>query len=105
MCVIFWVYNKTMRIEFDPNKSMDNERQRGLPFTLVSGFDWDGALVAEDLRGPYPERRFQATGMIAYRLYVVIFTPLADGIRVISFRKANFREVKRHGVAETKRTG
>ena len=33
-------------------------------------------------------------GLIGDRLHVVVFTPVNGGVRVISFRKANKREVK-----------
>jgi uncharacterized protein len=45
------------------------------------------------LRKNYPERRFVATGWLAARLHIVCFSPLDNGVRVISFRKANAREV------------
>lgn len=83
-----------MRIEFDPDKSTRNARERGLPFDLASEFDFSTALVTEDRRGDYPERRFVALGYIGRRLHVLCFTPIAGGIRVISFRKANSREAK-----------
>lgn len=85
-----------MRIEFDPNKSATNARTWALPFELVAELDWSGALVSEDTRKPYPERRFVALAPLAGRLHVVCFTPVPGGIRVISFRKANAREVQRH---------
>ena len=34
--------------------------------------------------------------MVAGRVHAVVFTETATGIRVISFRKANNREVKRY---------
>lgn len=43
-----------------------------------------------------PERRFVALGLVGQRIHVVCFTPIDGGIRVISFRKANAREVRRH---------
>ena len=64
--------------------------------TLVGTFDWDSALLAEDTRLEYPERRFVAVGYIGDRLHVVCFTPIEGGVRVISFRKANDREVRRY---------
>ena len=88
-----------MKIKFDQNKSDRNARERGLPFDLVSGFDWETALVAEDIRHAYPERRFVAFGFTGTRLHVVCFTPIEGGIRVISFRKANQREVRRYETA------
>ncbi|MBZ9539793.1 BrnT family toxin [Modicisalibacter tunisiensis] len=85
-----------MRIDFDPDKSARNERERGLPFTAVERLDWEGALYTEDTRHDYPERRFVALGLIGQRVHVVCFTPVDGGIRVISFRKANAREVRRY---------
>jgi uncharacterized DUF497 family protein len=86
-----------VRIEFDPEKSERNVRERGLPFDLASEFDFSTALVTEDRRSDYPERRFVALGFIGRRLHVLCFTPIPGGIRVISFRKANSREVKAYG--------
>ncbi len=86
-----------MPIEFDPAKSEKNAAERGLPFSMVVEFDFDTAEVTEDTRRAYPERRFVAAGYIGARLHVVCFTPIKGGIRVISFRKANQREVKHHG--------
>ena len=91
-----------MIIDFDPAKSAKNDIGRGLPFELVEDFDWDSGLFAEDLRNTYPERRFEAIGLIADRLFVLVFTPIVGGVRVISFRKANPREVKRYEQAQDK---
>ncbi|WP_280553747.1 BrnT family toxin [Halomonas sp. 25-S5] len=85
-----------MIIDFDPAKSARNERERGLPFTAVERFDWEGALFSEDHRFEYPERRFVALGKIGQRVHVVCITPIEEGIRVISLRKANPREVRRY---------
>ena len=65
-----------VRIEFDPDKSDKNGQMRDLPFDRVAELDFTTALVAEDLRHPYGERRFQAIGRIGPRLYVVVFTPI-----------------------------
>lgn len=85
-----------MKIEFDPAKSEKNRAERGLPFDLVAEFDIATALAWEDTRFPYPERRFVAMNHIGDRLYVVCFALIEGGIRVISFRKANDREVRRY---------
>ena len=84
-----------MQIEFDhPAKSDRNARERGLPFERAAEFDFAGAMIRRDTRKPYPEVRYVALGMLGGRLHVLCFTPVAGGIRVISFRKANSREVK-----------
>lgn len=90
-----------MEITFDLTKNERNIRERGLPFELVRNLDWNAALVAEDMRTTYPERRFEAIAPVGDRLHVVIFTPTDDGVRVISFRKANFREVRRYAKAQS----
>ena len=85
-----------MKIEFDPEKSKKNSQNRGLPFDQASEFDWETANYSEDIRQLYSERRFVAMGYIGERLHVICFTPIFGGIRIISFRKANLREVKRY---------
>jgi uncharacterized DUF497 family protein len=37
-----------------------------------------------------------AIGYIGLRLHVLCFTPIDGGVRIISLRKANQREVKRY---------
>jgi len=83
-----------MKIEFDPVKSQRNGRERGLPLDRVVDFDWEGALYREDDRRVYPERRFVAIGALAERLHVLCFTPVPGGVRIISLRRANAREVR-----------
>mgnify|MGYP005609295071 CR=1 FL=1 len=85
-----------MRIEFDPAKNAVNIRDRGLAFELAEEFDFSTAWIVQDLRHSYPEVRFQALSFIDQRLYMLVFSPNFDGIRVISFRKANKREVKQY---------
>jgi hypothetical protein len=85
-----------VRIEFDPAKNGTNIRERGLSFERVAEFDFAGATVTQDVRKAYPEARFVALGMLDARLHVLCFTPVAGGVRVISFRKANAREVRDH---------
>lgn len=83
-----------MKIEFDAVKSEKNSRERNLPFHLAENFDWGTALYAEDDRRSYPESRFISIGYLEDRLHVLCFTPIQGGVRIISFRKANDREVR-----------
>lgn len=85
-----------MRISYDPVKNARNIRERGLSFDSAADFVFDTAMYAVDERQEYGETRFIAIGMLADRLHVLCFTEEPDGIRVISFRKANAREVKRY---------
>jgi uncharacterized DUF497 family protein len=83
-------------ISFDAAKSERNIATRGLSFELAVEFEWRSALIVEDKRRDYGERRFQALGQIDSRLHMLVFTPRASKAHVISLRKANLREVKRY---------
>lgn len=85
-----------MKIEFDPAKNEKNIRERGLSFERVAEFDFDAVRYREDMRRDYGEIRWQAYGFLDGRLHMVVFVEVPGGIRVISFRKANKREVKRY---------
>jgi Uncharacterized protein conserved in bacteria len=85
-----------MQIEYDPTKNDKNIRERGLSFEMVEHFDFETAVLWLDVRKTYPEVRISALGILAGRVYSLVFAETAKGIRVISFRKANNREVKRY---------
>lgn len=85
-----------MDFSFDPAKDARNVALRGLSFARAAEFDWDTALITEDRRADYGERRFQALGYIAGRLHTLVFTQRAGLIHVISLRRANKRETRRH---------
>ena len=93
---VFCMYTLPVRISYDPAKNERNIRHRGLSFDSVADFSFETAVYAVDRRKDYGETRFVAVGMLAERRHVPCFTEEPDGIRVISFRKANAREVKRH---------
>ena len=86
-----------MKVTFDPKKNADNIRERQLSFDEVSKLEWLNAVILEDVRKDYGEHRYRVFGYIDERLYAVVFTPREDAVHVISFRKANIREVKRYG--------
>jgi uncharacterized DUF497 family protein len=85
-----------MKIDFDPIKSEQNIRLRSLSFDRAGDFDWKTAIYYEDNRMDYPEDRIIALGFLGVRLHVICFTPIDGGVRIISFRKANRREVRCH---------
>ena len=90
-----------MKISYDLTKNERNIRNRGLSFDAVSGFDFETALIEIDNRIEYGEVRYVALGKLDDRLHVLCFTETEDGIRVVSFRKANLREVNRYAKAQT----
>ena len=79
----------SLRVTYDPAKNDWNIRTRGLAFDSARDFDFETALVAIDRRREYGETRYIAIGMLGTRLHVLCFAETQDGIRVISFRKAN----------------
>lgn len=85
-----------MEITYDPIKNQRNITERNLPFDLVSDFDFAAALIWQDTRKTYPEIRFSALGLMDGRVHSLVFTETPTGIRIISFRKANKREVQRY---------
>jgi uncharacterized DUF497 family protein len=85
-----------MSISYDSSKNQRNIEKHGLDFKRVSDLDWDKAWIYEDERNEYNEVRYIAYSTLGGRLHFVCFTETEKSIRVISFRKANDREVKRY---------
>lgn len=85
-----------MAIDYDPAKNARNIAERGLPFNRVARFDFESALFSVDTRRDYGETRRRALGFIDGRLHALVFVETERGIRVISLRKANKREVRRY---------
>ena len=87
-----------MQFEWDEVKSEVCFRQRGFDFAYAARafFDPD-RLVHADTRRLYGEDRYQLLGKIEQRLFVVVYTPRKDAMRIISARTANQREVAHYG--------
>ena len=83
-----------MSIEFDTEKSRRNLEIRGFDFSLAEDFEWDSAIIREDRRKNYGEKRFLALGFIGLRLFHITYTVRKGRYRIISLRKANKREAK-----------
>jgi uncharacterized DUF497 family protein len=81
-----------MLLSYDPAKSQRNEAERGLAFDLAEEFDWSTALIVEDRRKDYEERRYQALGAIGEHLPMLVFTPRGSVVHVLSLRRPNQRE-------------
>ena len=81
-------------LTWDEIKAEANLAKHGVSFALARQFDWDTAVTIEDQRRDYGESRFSSTGYIGTRLYVLVFTPRGNDLRVISLRKANRRDVR-----------
>lgn len=86
-----------MLFEWDEAKSDACWNDRGFDFAYAANAFFDPERqVSQDTRHSYGENRYQLTGMIEGRLFVVVYTPRAQSYRIISARKANAREVHRY---------
>jgi uncharacterized DUF497 family protein len=86
-----------MEITYDVVKNLRNVKERGLSFERAADMDLSTAAILVDDRKAYGEIRYVAINYIDGRLHVLCFTESENCIRIISLRKANTREAKRHG--------
>jgi len=80
--------------EWDESKRRSNLAKHGVDFANVGGFEWSSAVIREDRRRNYGERRWRALGRIGDRLHTLIYTERADRTRLISLRKSKKQEVE-----------
>ncbi len=90
-----------MKLTFDQHKNGVNLAKHGLALELAEELDWDTLECKPDTRREYGEPRQIGYAIAGDRLYCVVFVDRpADAPaerRIISFRKANNREVKSYG--------
>jgi hypothetical protein len=86
-----------MEFDWDERKRAANLEKHGLDFADVAFLAWETARVLVDDRRDYGEVRYRAMGLFKGRLHFVAFAIRAEKIRVISFRRANEKEVRRYG--------
>ena len=88
-----------MRIAFDPGKDARNREKHGVSLTFgAEVLANPDRLNALDVRFAQVEERFVAYGLVGKRVWVCVFVfAVRDEVyRIISVRKANGRETKRH---------
>lgn len=86
-----------MQIDFDPNKDETNRFKHGISLALAAAIDWDDGYYWFDPRWTHLEDRRVGFVTLDGRLHVVVFVDRDDARRIISLRRANKREVIRHG--------
>ncbi|WP_413893986.1 BrnT family toxin [Candidatus Skiveiella danica] len=83
-----------MQFEWDDSKSELCFRQRGFDFAYAAQAFFDPMrIIRPDDRHSYGEERYQLMGKIEQRLFVIVYTPRQQAMRIISARKANQREM------------
>jgi uncharacterized DUF497 family protein len=86
-----------MELEWDEAKDAENRRKHGLSLAAAARLDWEASPVEPDLRRDYGEPRWRVAGLLDGRLHVCVFTLRKGRRRIISLRKANLRERRKHG--------
>lgn len=84
--------------EWDEAKRRKNLAKHGVDCDLIYGFDWNTAVIRQDIRKDYQEARFQAIAPIGDRIFFMVFTVRGNQIRIISLRKANSKEIQRYAI-------
>jgi uncharacterized protein len=91
--------------EADDSKATANLDKHGLPLSAAQLL-FDGPFIEEeDQRNEYGESRFVATGPVARfgdRICVAVYTWRGPVRRIISFRKANDREIRKYQANNTR---
>ena len=90
-------YIVAVRYVFDPAKDKINPAKHGVSLALAEVLFAGPHLSMTDDRFEYGEIRAVAFGLINGRLFAFVYADREAERRVISFRKANKREVKRYG--------
>ena len=85
-----------MEIEFNPNKNIANIEKHGISMVDAENLEWELLLAEEDTRYEYDEIRMIGYVPIGCRVFCVVYTDRGNVRRIISFRKANKREVKKY---------
>jgi hypothetical protein len=85
-----------LAIIYDPRKNARNIRERGLSFDRAAELDFTAALLEEDTRRNYGERRMRALAFLDGRLHSLVYVHVGADTRVISFRRASKKEGKRY---------
>lgn len=85
-----------MKLSYDSAKNDANIEKHGLSLAEAKLLEWDTALDWIDGRKNYGEERRVALALMKQRLHCIVYVELKIGIRVISLRKANIREVERY---------
>jgi hypothetical protein len=81
-----------MRFLWDAAKAERNLAKHGISFEEAWEFDWEGAIVVDRSRREDGESRQAAIGILRGRVWTLIFTDRPEGVRIISFRRANAAE-------------
>lgn len=81
---------------FDAAKDLANQLKHGISLRLAEFADWEAARLQPDTRRDYGELRLVCLVPIGDRVHVAVVVPRDHTLRIVSLRKANYREVDRY---------
>jgi uncharacterized protein len=81
-----------MKYEFDPEKSIANQKKQGIDFLQAQAI-WDDADFIEIPLKTADEQRFMLIGMIEGKIWSEIITYRGESIRIISVRRSRKEEI------------
>jgi uncharacterized protein len=103
-CIYIYIYNKPVKIEFDPNKDRANQAKHGVGFDEAeSCLDDPFAYAVEDVSARGEQRFFVLGESHKNRLLVVVTTQRGEAVRIISAwpanksQKVNYENKKNNG--------
>lgn len=86
-----------MQYEWDEQKRRVNLEKHGEDFGDAVLLDWSRAHIIPDTRHDYGEPRYAAfVPRNDARLMCLVFSPRGRNMRIISYRKANSREIRNY---------
>ena len=86
-----------IEVEFDAEKRRLTLDHRGVDMARAGEVFQGPFLTYQDLRVEYGEERWITIGLLDDRMVFLAWTKRGDRIRIISMRKTNAREQRRHG--------
>lgn len=82
-----------MKFVWDENKRIINYQKHRVDFRNANRLWYSPMVIVVDQRQCYGKKRYIGLGLLNQRVMVVVYTQRHQSIRIISFRKANKREV------------
>ena len=87
------MYNNKVKITYNKAKNQLNLEKHDLSLADAKLLDWDLLIAGADERKDYGEVRMIGYAPIKNRVFCVVYVDRGNTRRIISFRKANRREV------------
>jgi uncharacterized protein len=83
---------------WDEAKNAENRAKHGVGFEIVYQIDWTTAVIQDDARFDYGEKRSRAFVRLDGRPYCIALSPRDGTIRVLSVRRMHDKEATRYGI-------